>query len=147
VGHIEARRELAAPPHAVWAIVADLAAWGRWFTIHERWIEEPPAALTPGARLTAKIVMLGMANKIEWTVEDVDPPHRLALSGTGMAGVKCSFVFTLAPFGDNGSLFTVTGDFEGALIKGALGKAVEKDGAKQLDKTLAQLGELAAASA
>ena len=37
------------------------------------------------------------------------------------------------------------GDFEGALIKGALGKAVEKDGAKQLNKTLDQLDALASA--
>ena len=41
--------------------------------------------------------------------------------------------------------FSVFGDFEGALIKGALGKAVEKDGVKQLDKTLDQLDALASA--
>jgi hypothetical protein len=33
------------------------------------------------------------------------------------------------------------------LIKGALGKAVEKDGLKQLDKSLDALDEFAAASA
>jgi hypothetical protein len=33
------------------------------------------------------------------------------------------------------------------MIKGALGKAVEKDGVKQLDKTLDQLDALASASA
>lgn len=62
-----------------------------------------------------------------------------------MAGVKCRFDFTATPDGD-GSQFSVAGDFEGALIKGALGKAVEKDGAKQLDKTLAQLEALAASA-
>jgi hypothetical protein len=41
----------------------------------------------------------------------------------------------------------VFGDFEGAMIKGALGKAVEKDGAKQLSTTLDQLDALASASA
>ena len=147
MGHIEATRELPAPPLAVWATVSDPSTWGEWFTLHERWLETPPEVLTAGAVLTAKIVMLGMANKIEWRVESVDPPHRLALSGTGMAGVKCSFAFTLTPAGEHGSQFSVTGDFEGALVKGALGKAVEKDGAKQLDKTLALLGELAAANA
>jgi uncharacterized protein YndB with AHSA1/START domain len=147
MGHIEATRELPATPDAVWATVSDLSTWGNWFTIHERWMEDPPAKLAAGTKLTAKIMMLGMANKIEWTVEDVDPPTRLSLSGIGMAGVKCSFTFTLEPSGQDGALFTVTGDFDGALIKGALGKAVEKDGAKQLDETLAQLGELAAAKA
>jgi hypothetical protein len=69
------------------------------------------------------------------------------MSGTGMAGVKCAFTFGLEPGGDSASRFTLSGDFEGALIKGALGKAVEKDGAKQLDKTLARLTEVAAPDA
>ena len=147
MGHIEATREIPAPPDAIWATVANPSTWGDWFTIHEKWLEEPPTTLSPGARLVAKIVMLGMANKIEWTVDSVDAPRRLTMSGTGMAGVKCSFAFTLEPSGDKASTFTVAGDFEGALIKGALGKAVEKDGIKQLDTTLTQLGQLAATNA
>ena len=62
-----------------------------------------------------------------------------------MAGVKALFEFTVTPSGE-GSEFTVAGDFEGAMVKGALAKAVEKDGAKQLDKTLEQLDALAAAA-
>lgn len=145
MGHIEAARELSASPEALWETVSDLTNWDKWFTVHEKWLEEPPATLSEGAKLTAKIVMLGMANKIEWTVESVDPPRGLVLSGTGMAGVKAQFTFTIEPDGA-GSKFTVRGDFEGAMIKGALGKAVEKDGAKQLDKTLDQLDALATAS-
>ena len=144
MGHIEAARELPAPIEAVWAMIVDPSAWGEWFTIHEKWMEEPPETLTAGVSLTAKIVMLGMANKIQWTVESIEAPQQLTMSGTGMAGVKCLFTFNLEPAGDAASMFSLTGDFEGALIKGALGKAVEKDGAKQLDKTLAQLSELAA---
>ena len=146
MGHIEASRELSAGPEALWGTVSDLANWDKWFTVHEKWLEGPPETLTEGARLTAKIVMLGMANKIEWTLEEVDPPRGLVLSGTGMAGVKARFTFTIEP-AEKGSKFTVLGDFEGALIKGALGKAVEKDGVKQLDKTLDQLDTLASASA
>ncbi len=146
MGHIEATKSLAVSPNALWDTISDLSSWDKWFTIHEKWLTEPPAALAPGATLTAKIVMLGMANKIEWTVENVAAPTTLTLSGTGMAGVKCRFDFTVTPDGD-GSQFSVAGDFEGALIKGALGKAVEKDGAKQLDKTLAQLEALASAAA
>jgi hypothetical protein len=146
VGHIEATRELSASPDALWGIVSDLANWDKWFTVHEKWLAEPLAALSEGAKLTAKIVMLGMANKIEWTIESVNVPRSLVLAGTGMAGVKAQFTFTIQPAG-SGSKFTVFGDFEGALIKGALGKAVEKDGVKQLDKTLDQLDTLASASA
>jgi len=146
VGHIEAARELSASPEALWGTVSDLANWDKWFTVHEKWLEEPPATLSEGSKLTAKIVMLGMANKIEWTIESVDSPRSLVLSGSGMAGVKAQFTFTIDP-AESGSKFTVFGDFEGALIKGALGKAVEKDGVKQLNKTLDQLDALASASA
>lgn len=144
MGHIDATKNLNAAPEAVWAVVSDTSTWDKWFTIHERWMEEPPATLTAGAKLVAKIFMLGMANKIEWVVESVDAPNKLVLSGTGMAGVKVRFSFEIQPEG-SGSKFSVDGDFEGALIKGALGKAVEKDGAKQLDKTLEQLDALASA--
>ncbi|MGY1990349.1 SRPBCC family protein [Mycolicibacterium fortuitum] len=146
MGHIEATRELAAGPDALWATVSDPQTWDKWFTVHDKWLEEPPATLTEGARLTAKIVMLGMANKIEWTIESVDAPNSLVLSGTGMAGVKAKFAFTIGPI-ETGSRFTVSGDFEGALVKGALAKAVEKDGVKQLDKSLDALDALASASA
>jgi len=142
MGHIEASRTLAADPADLWATVADPGSWDKWFTVHERWLGEAPAVLNEGDTLTAKIVMLGMANKIEWTVEEMNAPSRMVMSGTGMAGVKARFTFSIDP-ADGGSNFTVAGDFEGALIKGALGKAVEKDGMKQLDKTLEQLDAVA----
>lgn len=72
--------------------------------------------------------MLGVANKVEWTADSVDAPRRLTMSGTGMAGVECSFTFTLEPAGDKSPTFTMVGDLEGALIKNARGEAVEKDG-------------------
>ena len=144
MGHIEATRDLSASPEALWGTVSDLANWDQWFTVHEKWLEEPPVTLSEGTKLTAKIVMLGMANKIDWMIESVDAPRSLVLSGTGMAGVKAQFTFTIHP-AESGSKFTVFGDFEGALIKGALGKAVERDGVKQLDKTLDQLDALASA--
>ncbi|MFD7842094.1 SRPBCC family protein [Nocardia sp. NPDC059764] len=145
MGHIEAGKNLSATPDALWAVVSDPQTWDKWFSIHERWMEEPPAVLAPGAKLTAKILMLGMANKIEWVVESVETPNKLVLSGTGMAGVKVQFSFDITPEG-SGSKFSVAGDFEGALIKGALGKAVEKDGLNQLDKTLTALDALATAA-
>jgi uncharacterized protein YndB with AHSA1/START domain len=147
MGHIEAQRELPAPVDAVWALIANPSTWADWFSIHDKWMSEVPTTLTPGTQLAAKIVMLGMANKIDWTVDDVDAPRSLSMSGTGMANVKCAFTFNLEPVGDAASKFTLSGDFDGALIKGALGKAVEKDGAKQLDVTLAALTQLAAADA
>lgn len=86
MGHIEASKG-AIPQHLTHSgpSVSDPQTWDKWFTIHEKWMQEPPAILTTGATLVAKIVMLGMANKMEWVVGEVDAPRSLALAGTGMA--------------------------------------------------------------
>jgi uncharacterized protein YndB with AHSA1/START domain len=147
MGHIEHSGTIPAPVEAVWATIVDLSTWNQWFTVLERWMTEPPEILTEGTQLSAKIVMLGMANKIEMTFDEVEAPRRLVMGGTGMAGVKCSFTMTLEPAGADAALFTVAGDFEGALVKGALAKAVEKDGLKQLEKAVTGLGSLAGAHA
>ncbi|WP_336087401.1 type II toxin-antitoxin system Rv0910 family toxin [Nocardia sp. SSK8] len=146
MGHIEYSKDLQAAPEALYTVVSDPNTWGDWFTIHERWLEEPPTAVTVGSKLVAKIVMLGMANKMEWSVEELDAPNSLVLSGAGMAGVKVRFSFDITENTSGGTTFKVAGDFEGALIKGALGKAVEKDTGKHLEKSLDQLDALASAA-
>ncbi|MFC9962783.1 MULTISPECIES: type II toxin-antitoxin system Rv0910 family toxin [Nocardia] len=142
MGHIEKTATLNAPAEKLMGVITDPSTWGDWFTIHERWMVEPPATLTEGATLTAKIFMLGMANKMEWVVGEV-APTKLVMTGTGMAGVKATFSFDLTPDGDKTEV-QVAGEFEGSLIKGALGKAVEKDGTKQLQTSLDKLAALAA---
>ncbi|MEV0685705.1 SRPBCC family protein [Nocardia sp. NPDC050378] len=142
MGHIEKTATLNAPAEKLMGVITDPSTWGDWFTIHERWMVEPPATLTEGATLTAKIFMLGMANKLEWVVGEV-APTKLVMTGTGMAGVKATFSFDLTPDGDETEV-QVAGEFEGSLIKGALGKAVEKDGTKQLQTSLDKLAALAA---
>ncbi|MGV9545223.1 type II toxin-antitoxin system Rv0910 family toxin [Nocardia beijingensis] len=142
MGHIEKTATLNAPAEKLMGVITDPSTWGDWFTIHERWMVEPPATLTAGTNLTAKIFMLGMANKMEWVVEEV-APTKLVMTGTGMAGVKATFSFDLTPNGDAAEV-QVAGEFEGSLIKGALGKAVEKDGTKQLQASLDKLAALAA---
>jgi carbon monoxide dehydrogenase subunit G len=144
MGHVEATKTLTAKPDAVWAVIADPQTWEKWFTVHTGWLEDPPASLSEGGRLVEKIEMLGMANKIEWNIVDYEDGKKLTMSGTGMAGVKVEFSFIVEPAGD-GTQFSVVGDFEGALIKGALGKAVEKGFGTQLDKSVEQLDALAAA--
>jgi len=144
MGHVEKTKNLAATPEAVWTFIADPRTWDKWFTVHTGWLEEPPAELSEGARLVEKIEMLGMANKLEWDIVVYEAGRKVTMAGTGMAGVKVEFSFLVAPEG-SGTQLSVVGDFEGALIKGALGKAVEKGFRKQLDKSVEQLDALAAA--
>lgn len=143
MGHISVSQDLAASPEKLWRTVSDTSTWDSWLTIHAGWLEEPPAELTPGAKLVEKVVMLGMANKLEWTVTTVTPEEELTIDGTGMAGVKSRFMFALAPNGD-GTTVTVDATFEGSMIVGALGKAVEKDANKNLTESLEKLAALSA---
>jgi carbon monoxide dehydrogenase subunit G len=144
MGHVETTKNLTATPEAVWTFIADPRTWDQWFTVHAKWLEEPPAALSEGARLVEKIELLGMANKLEWNIVAYESGKSVTMAGTGMAGVRVEFSFLVAPEG-SGTQFSVVGDFEGALIKGALGRAVLKGFGKQLDKSVEQLDALAAA--
>ena len=142
MGQINVSKDFDATPDKLWETVSDPHTWEKWLTIHAGWLEEPPTTIEVGTKLVEKVVMLGMANKLEWVVESVEPGAELTIDGTGMAGVKSRFAFTLAPHGD-GTTVTIDAAFEGAMIVGALGKAVEKDAVKNLGESLDKLADLA----
>lgn len=143
MGHIAVSRHLAAAPDALWAIVADPRTWGEWFTVHDRWLVEPPVSLAAGTRLIGGMFILGVGNRIVWTVESIIAPVSVVLVGTGVAGLTAQCVFSIAPAG-TGSRFTVVGDFAGTLVRGPVVKAVEREGVVQVVKSMALLEVLAA---
>lgn len=143
MGHVTASKDLDATAEAIWANLNDTSRWDSWLTIHAGWLEAPPAELALGAKLVEKVVMLGMANKLEWAVTAIEPGSSVTIEGKGMAGVKSKFVFALEPKGE-ATTVNIDAEFEGQLIVGALGKAVEKDAIQNLEDSLEKL---AAASA
>jgi uncharacterized protein YndB with AHSA1/START domain len=143
MGQISASVELPAPPDKVWAEFSNPNNFEKWLTIHTKWKGEVPAEFSPGSQVSEVVTMLGMANTITWTVDTYEPPSRLVISGTGMAGVKIQFSLSVAAAGA-GSAASIDAEFTGQMIVGALGKAVEKDAQANLDQSLAQLSELVA---
>ena len=143
MGHITVTQELPVGADQLWATISDPQTWDSWLTIHAGWLEEPPATLAEGVKLVEKVVMLGMANKLEWTVDTVEPGRLLVINGTGMAGVKSMFSFGLTPSGE-GTSVSIDAEFSGSLIVGALGKAVEKDAHQNLSDSLEKLAATAA---
>ncbi|QFU87232.1 SRPBCC family protein [Amycolatopsis sp. YIM 10] len=143
MGKVDASVELPAPQEKVWAEFSNPNNFEKWLTIHTKWKGEVPAEFSAGARATEVVTMLGMANAIEWTVEEFDAPHRLVISGTGMAGVKVTFELRVEAAGER-STATIDAEFSGQMIVGALGKAVEKDARKNLEKSLENFAELVA---
>jgi carbon monoxide dehydrogenase subunit G len=141
MGQITASIELPGSPGQVWAVAANPNNFEKWLTLHVKWKGDVPAEFAQGAQITEVVSMLGMPNTITWTVDEYEAPKKVVISGTGMAGVKVQIRIGVEASGD-GSRFDLGAEFSGQMIVGALGKAVEKDGAKQLETSLAQFKAL-----
>lgn len=132
---------LPAAPDKAWDALSDLSRWDEWLTIHQGWKSELPTEVRLGATFTEVVSVMGMANKIEWTVTEVEIPKMVKISGTGMAGVKVEFTLRVEPDG-SGSTASVDASFSGTMIVGPIGKAVAKNAAVDLEASLAKFAEL-----
>jgi uncharacterized protein YndB with AHSA1/START domain len=141
MGKIEKTVEFDAAPEKVWAVVSDPARFGEWLGMHKSWKGDVPAEFTQGSQVTAAVSLLNMPNTITWTVDEYTPPKRVRLSGTGLAGVKVAITLDVEARG-SGSAMSITAEFEGQMIVGAIGQAVEKAGMQELDESSAKLATL-----
>ncbi|WP_183092762.1 type II toxin-antitoxin system Rv0910 family toxin [Nocardioides stalactiti] len=135
MGQLTATRDFSASAEDVWTLASDPNNFEKWLTLHQKWKGDIPAELAVGTQMTEVISMMGMPNTITWTVDEYDAPSTLAISGTGMAGVQVAISLAATPT-DSGSRFDLSCSFEGQMIVGALGKAIEKQGAAELESSL-----------
>lgn len=135
MGQISTSVELPAAPERVFELSGDPNNFEKWLTLHVKWKGDVPAELSKGAQITEVISMMGMPNTITWTVDVYQPLAKVVISGTGMAGVKVSIQIAVTPAGE-GSTFDLSTEFAGQMIVGALGKAIEKQGQKELETSL-----------
>ena len=145
MGQVSTTVQIPASPDQVWAILANPGSYEQWMTVHTKWKGDVPETFTQGAAFDEVVTMLGMANTISWVVEEFDAPSRLTISGTGMAGVRTSFTMSVSDDGNGGTTASIAAEFEGQMVVGALGKAVEKDAQANLEQSLAKLSTLVAA--
>jgi carbon monoxide dehydrogenase subunit G len=143
VGKIEKTVHFDATPAKVWDVVSDPSRFGEWLGMHKAWKGEVPAEFSKGAQVTAVVSLLNMPNAITWTVDEYQPPRLVRLSGTGLAGVQVAIALDVEPK-DGGTDMSITADFEGQMIVGAIGQAVEKAGIQELDESTARLADLVA---
>jgi uncharacterized protein YndB with AHSA1/START domain len=141
MGTLTATREFSASHEDVWALASDPNNFEKWLTLHQKWKSDIPAELAQGVQMTEVISMMGMPNTITWTVDQYEAPHTLAISGTGMAGVQVAISLSTTST-DGGCRFDLSCSFEGQMIVGALGKAIEKQGNVELETSLDSLAGL-----
>jgi len=133
--------ELPCSPEQAWAILSDMNRFEEWMTIHDKWNTEVPEQISVGTKVTEQLTIMGMTNKIEWTVDEYNPPKSLKISGTGLAGAQIAFTLSVGGSGETAEV-TIDAEFTGQMMVGAIGQAVEKNAAIELDKSLAQLTAL-----
>lgn len=142
MGKVSTAVDIPAGAEEVWDLVVTPASYERWLTTHTKWKGDVPERFTVGTKVDEVVTMLGMANTISWTVDEVRDGRHLRISGTGMAGVRSQFDFDVEPAGDGACRVSIDAEFEGQMVVGALGKAVEKDARANLDQSLQNLEQL-----
>jgi len=84
-------------PQDMWDRVSDLSELGDWLVMHEGWRSELPDELGEGTRVVGVARAKGFLNRVTWTVTAWQPPHRVALSGSGKGGARYTVTLSVSP--------------------------------------------------
>jgi hypothetical protein len=139
-----ASKQIPASQDAVWSQLSDMSTYEKWLTIHDKWYGEPPTQLAVGTRATEQATIMGMANKIDWVVEEIEAPNRLKIVGAGLAGAKITFVLAVESEGPDASVASIDAEFISQIMVGAIGAAVERAANKEVAASLDNLAGLLA---
>jgi uncharacterized protein YndB with AHSA1/START domain len=122
---LELSHELSLTPEQAWAHVSNLAELGDWLQMHQGWRGEVPEELTPGATLIGVAGAKGMRNRVTWTIQKIEPPALIEITGEGVGGTKYGLRMTVAPV-RTGCKFTVRIDMGGRPLFGPIGAAAAR---------------------
>ena len=122
---LELSHELSLTAEQAWAHASNLAELGDWLQMHQGWRGEVPAELTPGATLVGVAGAKGMRNRVTWTIQKVEPPGLLEITGDGVGGTKYGLRLAVAPT-SSGCKFSVRIDMGGRPLFGPIGAAATR---------------------
>ena len=94
---VDVKADVPMSPQDMWEHVSDLSELGEWLVMHEAWRSELPAEMSEGTQVVGVARAKGLRNRVTWTVTTWDPPHRVALSGSGKGGAKYTVTLTVSP--------------------------------------------------
>jgi hypothetical protein len=128
-------------PQEMWEHVADLSNLGDWLVMHEGWRSELPDELSEGAEVVGVARAKGFRNRVTWTVTTWEPPHQVALSGSGKGGAKYAVTLTVRPT-NQGSALGLRLELGGRPLFGPVGSAAARAVKGDVEKSLKQFIEL-----
>ncbi|OBB63412.1 SRPBCC family protein [Mycobacterium sp. 852014-50255_SCH5639931] len=128
-------------PQEMWERVSDLSDLGDWLVMHEGWRSELPEELGEGVQVVGVARAKGFRNRVTWTVTTWDPPHQVALSGSGKGGAKYAVTLSVQAVGD-GSTLGLRLELGGRALFGPVGSAAARAVKGDVQKSLKNFVEL-----
>jgi uncharacterized protein YndB with AHSA1/START domain len=128
-------------PQDMWEHVSDLSELGDWLVLHEAWRSELPKELREGTQIVGVAGAKGLRNRVTWTITTWDPPHRIALSGSGKGGAKYTVTLSVSPT-KKGSNLGLRLELGGRPLFGPVGAAAARAVKGDVEKSLKQFVEL-----
>jgi len=128
----------AVTPERLWAVVADLPSWGQWLTVLKQWRTEPPRELTLGSRLEGVISVMSIQMAVTWTVDAVDAPRSLTLSGPAVLNSKVTLRADIEASVD-GSKASLRIDVENPMLMGPLAETLMNAVRRDVEVSMANL--------
>ena len=109
-----------------WEAASDLSRYKEWLTVHRVWRDKLPETLGKGTQITSIMEVMGMANRIKWTIVNWKPPQSMTLNGEGKGGVKVKLMGKIRPSETDPSSSVVTFDVHlgGPALFGPIGMVV-----------------------
>lgn len=141
MAQVSLNKSVDVPAAQLWERVRDLPGYGDWLVIHKEWRGELPAELDRGATFSSVVSVKGIANPIDWTVDEYVEPRLLAMSGTGPMGLKVSLSIEVTEPKGKADV-AVDASFTGGPLVGPMGKLVERAAKGDIKKSLDQLAKL-----
>lgn len=87
-------------PEQAWECASDLSRYKEWLSIHRVWRSPIPDTLEKGTALDSIVEVMGMMNRVSWTIVHFKPPESMTLNGAGRGGVKVKLIGKVRPAED-----------------------------------------------
>ena len=138
---VELSRKLSISPEDAWSHVADLSSLGDWLTMHQGWRSDLPDELAVGTTIVGVAGAKGMRNRVTWTIEELDPPKLLGITGEGVGGTRYALKMTVKE-STKGCEFKLKIDLGGAPLFGPIGMAASRAVKGDIERSIKKFEEL-----
>ena len=138
---LEVSRQLSLSPDDAWQHASNLNELGDWLVMHEGWRSEVPDELSEGTTIVGVAGAKGFRNRVTWTVQRVDPPELLEVTGKGVGGTKYGLSMAVKRT-DSGCAFTVSISLGGPPLFGPIGAAAARAVKGDIERSIRQFETL-----